>query len=52
VPDRIKAVPGCYLMRGMIPLEGMTAGTYALELSIEDPVSKASHVLKQDFAIE
>ncbi|HYI10745.1 MAG TPA: GWxTD domain-containing protein [Thermoanaerobaculia bacterium] len=52
VPDRIKAAPGCYLMRGMIPLEGMTPGAYALELSVEDPVTKASHALKQDFTIE
>jgi GWxTD domain-containing protein len=52
VPDRIKAAPGCYLMRGAIPLEGMTAGSYALELSVEDPVTKANHVLKQDFVIE
>lgn len=52
VPDRIKAAPGCYLMRGMIPLEGMTAGTYSLELSVEDPATKASHALKQDFTIE
>lgn len=52
VPDRIKVAPGCYLMRGMIPLEGMSAGNYALELSVEDPATKTNQALKQDFLIE
>jgi GWxTD domain-containing protein len=52
VPDRIKAAPGCYMMRGSIPLEGMLPGDYALEVNVEDPATRMSYAVKQDFRIE
>lgn len=53
VPDRIKAAPGCYMMRGAIPLEDMSPGQYTLEVLIKDPiVTTESYTLKRDFRIE
>lgn len=53
VPDRIKALPGCYLLRGAIPLADMSPGTYQLEVTIEDPAHPgASHQLMKEFRIE
>jgi GWxTD domain-containing protein len=53
VPDRIKASPGCYMMRGAIPLEDMSPGKYTLEVLIKDPiVTSESYTLKRDFRIE
>ena len=52
-PDRIQASPGCYLMRGAIPLDDLTAGKYTLHLMIDDPIVKSdTYELKQEFAIE
>lgn len=34
VPDQIKAVPGCYLVRGAIPLAEMDPGNYTLFVKI------------------
>lgn len=50
VPDRMRAVPGCYMLRGAIPLEGMNPGDYELEVSIID--GPAPTVLKKSFRIE
>ena len=53
VPDRVKANPGCYMLRGAIPLEDMSPGAYKLELGIEDETAAGGrHVLTQDFQIE
>jgi GWxTD domain-containing protein len=53
VPDRIKASPGCHMLRGAIPLDGLTAGKYTLHLLVDDPIVKSdSYDLKQDFTIE
>lgn len=53
IPDRIRVRPGCYLLRGGIPLEGMSPGSYELEVTIEDPsVQYDLHRLKQPFTIE
>ena len=46
VPDQIKAVPGCYLVRGAIPLESMDPGTYTLYVKI------GSHNLSKEFTVE
>lgn len=52
VPDRIRALSGCYMLRGSVPLEGMSPGSYELQLSIADPVTGRDTVLKQPFRIE
>jgi GWxTD domain-containing protein len=52
VPDRIKASPGCYMLRGAVPLEGMNPGAYALEVQVENPAIPGTHTLKQEFTIE
>lgn len=52
VPDRIRALNGCYMLRGAIPLEGMSPGNYELELSILDPSTRRDTILKKAFRIE
>lgn len=52
VPDRIRALSGCYMLRGEIPLEGMSPGSYELQVAITDPVSGRDTILKQPFRIE
>jgi GWxTD domain-containing protein len=52
VPDRIRALNGCYMMRGGIPLEGMSPGNYELEVSVYDPSKRSDTVLKKAFRIE
>lgn len=52
VPDRIRALAGCYMLRGAVPLEGMSPGDYQLEVSIYDPEKQADTVLKKAFRIE
>lgn len=53
VPDRIQSAPGCYLLRGAIPLNDMAAGTYVLHLIVDDPIVKGdSYDLKRQFWVE
>lgn len=52
VPDRIRALNGCYMMRGAVPLEGMSPGDYQLEVSIYDPEARSDTVLRKAFRIE
>ncbi|HYK01678.1 MAG TPA: GWxTD domain-containing protein [Thermoanaerobaculia bacterium] len=52
VPDRIRALNGCYMMRGAVPLEGMSPGNYELEVSIYDPEARRDTVLRKAFRIE
>lgn len=52
IPDAIKSNPGCSLLRAAIPLAGMAAGQYQLEVSIVDPASGKRDVLKKEFRIE
>lgn len=52
MPDRMRAVPGCYMLRGLIPLEGMSAGDYQLEVSILDAAGAPTSTLQQPFRIE
>jgi GWxTD domain-containing protein len=52
VPDRIRALNGCYMMRGAVPLEGMSPGNYELEVSIYDPEARSDTVLRKAFRIE
>jgi hypothetical protein len=51
-PDAIKARPGCYLVRGAIPLEEMETGQYKLSLQIEDPGTNQMYKLQQDFRLD
>ena len=46
VPDQIKAVPGCHLVRGAIPLESLDPGTYTLFVKV------GSHNLSKEFTVE
>jgi GWxTD domain-containing protein len=52
VPDRIRSLNGCYMLRGAVPLEGMSAGNYQLEVAIYDPSTRRDIVLKKSFRIE
>jgi hypothetical protein len=44
--------PGCYLVRGAVPLEEMDQGEYQLSVQIEDPVTKKAYDLQQTFRLE
>ncbi len=46
VPDQIKAVPGCYLVRGAIPLADMDPGNDTLFVKI------GSYNLTKEFRLE
>ncbi|MDQ3280874.1 MAG: hypothetical protein M3Q69_05630, partial [Acidobacteriota bacterium] len=52
VPDRIRALGGCYMLRGAVPLEGMSPGSYELQVAITDPETRRESVLKKSFRIE
>lgn len=52
VPDRIRSIPGCFMLRGAIPLEGMTPGSYELEVQILDAADNTVQSLKRPFRIE
>lgn len=52
VPDRIRALNGCYMLRGAFPLEGMNPGNYELEIAIYDPETRRDVLLKKAFRIE
>lgn len=52
MPDRLRAVPGCYMLRGLVPLEGMSAGDYQLEVAILDAAGAPTSTLQQTFRIE
>lgn len=51
-PDHMRAVPGCYLLRGAIPLATIPPGTYTLHVSVDDPATKKSYDLSEGFRIE
>jgi GWxTD domain-containing protein len=52
VPDRIRALNGCYMMRGAVPLDGMSPGNYELEVAIYDAEAGRDTVLRKPFRIE
>jgi hypothetical protein len=52
VPDRIRALNGCYMLRGAVPLEGMNPGNYELEIAIYDPETRRDVILKKPFKIQ
>ena len=52
VPDRIRIRPGCFMLRGAIPLEGMSAGSYELEVALLDSNDNTLQTLKRAFRIE
>jgi GWxTD domain-containing protein len=52
VPDRIRALNGCYMLRGEVPLEGMNPGNYQLEIAIYDPETRRDVILKKPFRIQ
>lgn len=52
MPDRMRAVPGCYMLRGLVPLEGMSAGDYQLEVSILDAAGAPKSTIQQSFRID
>jgi GWxTD domain-containing protein len=52
VPDSIKADPGCYLLRGSLPLADVEAGAYKLTIIISGGNMSQSYNLTHDFRIE
>jgi hypothetical protein len=52
IPDAIKSLPGCYLVRGSLPLTEVGAGTYKLSLVLTDPATNQKYNLEQEFKIE
>lgn len=51
-PPRLKAVPGCYLLSGAMPLSKMSPGTYRLILMLEDTTTVEDYTLQQTFRLE
>lgn len=52
VPDSIKASPGCYLLRGALPLTDFDAGTYKLSLRITGAATGQSYNLDREFRVQ
>lgn len=52
IPDRIRALGGCYMLRGSVPLEGMSPGSYELEVAVYDPDTRQDHLVRKAFRIE
>jgi hypothetical protein len=50
VPDSIKASPGCYLLRGSVPLADVDPGPYTLTLAIT--AAAQSYNLTREFRVE
>lgn len=51
-PDSIKASPGCYLVRGAIPLSEMDPGLYDMTVTLADPSGGQSYNLSRQFKVE
>jgi GWxTD domain-containing protein len=52
VPDSIKSSPGCYLVRGAVPLVDMDPGTYDLTVTIAAANGGRSYNLTRQFKVE
>lgn len=50
IPDSIKASPGCHLIRGAVPLEGVDPGQYALTLTVV--AGPDTYILNREFKVE
>lgn len=51
-PEPIRALPGCGIVRGALALSDFEAGEYRFTVSVEDPATKQTYNLTQDFRIE
>jgi GWxTD domain-containing protein len=51
VPDSIKSSPGCYLLRGSLPLTDMDPGPYKVSLTISGTAGGQSYNLVRDFSV-
>jgi GWxTD domain-containing protein len=52
VPDSIKVSPGCYLLRGSLPLGDVDPGSYTLNVSITGAQGQPSYNLTREFRVE
>jgi GWxTD domain-containing protein len=52
VPDSIKSSPGCYLLRGSLPLTDMDPGPYKVSLTISGAAGGQSYNLVRDFKVQ
>ncbi len=52
VPDSIKSSPGCYLLRGALPLTDLDPGAYKLSLSITGAAAGESYNLGGEFRVQ
>jgi GWxTD domain-containing protein len=52
VPDGIPSFPGCYLVRGSLPLADVGRGSYELALTLTDKTSHQTYDLRKSFKVE
>jgi GWxTD domain-containing protein len=52
VPDSIKASPGCYLLRGSVPLSDVDPGSYTLTVAITGTGGQQSYNLTRELRVE
>ncbi len=52
VPDSIKGSPGCYLVRGSVPLADVDPGLYTILVTITGQTGRASYNLTREFRVE
>jgi len=51
-PEAITVMPGCYMLRGAIPLADVSAGSYHFGLTVEDTATKQTYNLTKDFTVQ
>jgi GWxTD domain-containing protein len=52
VPDGMPSLPGCYLVRGSIPLAEVGRGSYELALALTDKGAHQTYDLRKSFKVE
>jgi GWxTD domain-containing protein len=50
LPEALKAMPGCYMIRGSIPLSDIAPGTYTIKVGVEG--AKQPYNFSQTFKVE
>jgi GWxTD domain-containing protein len=51
-PQLMRAIPGCYVLQGMVPVSKLASGHYKVSVFIDDVATKDSYTAKGEFRVE